>query len=230
MILLGIDTAATTSVAVAELDAEGAVKVLAERTTDSTTDHAEQLSVNVQHVLAEAGKKHADLAGVVVGVGPGPFTGLRVGMVAAAAYGFAWDIPVHGVMSLDALAVTAATILPAGQEFLVAADARRKEIYYAHYRADDQQPVLVHGPAVERAENLDLNLRQLPVFGPGADLYREAFTDIRVENSELGPAARLIESSAQKLLTGEELLPLVPLYLRESDAKIPTQNWARNVR
>src|SRR5699024_737055 len=109
--------------------------------------------------------------GIIVGVGPGPFTGLRVGLVAARTFGFVWQIPVYGVMSLHALAEQA---LDAGQvpaEFVVASDARRKEVYWARY---DQDGTIVDGPHVSAASALPA----LPVFGVGAGIYAEQLQEV----------------------------------------------------
>lgn len=94
--------------------------------------HGELLTPHLMEVLAEAGHGLADVDAIVVGSGPGPFTGLRVGMVTAAALGHACDVPVHPVCGLDAIAVQ----VPARAPLLVATDARRKEVYWAAYGAD----------------------------------------------------------------------------------------------
>src|SRR5271155_6250926 len=96
-------------------------ELVAERVTVDPRAHAERITPNVLGALADAGRRMADLGAVVVGCGPGPFTGLRVGMATAAAYGHALGVPVHGVCSLDAIG---------GQtigETLVVTDARRRE-------------------------------------------------------------------------------------------------------
>src|ERR1700758_347215 len=131
---LAIDTAppAVTAGVVADGD------LLAERITVDARAHAERITPNVLAALADAGLRMADLDAVVVGCGPGPFTGLRVGMATAAAYGHALGVPVHGVCSLDAIG---------GQttgETLVVTDARRREVYWARYR----DGVRIDGPAV----------------------------------------------------------------------------------
>ncbi|HYR15797.1 MAG TPA: tRNA (adenosine(37)-N6)-threonylcarbamoyltransferase complex dimerization subunit type 1 TsaB, partial [Mycobacterium sp.] len=100
-VILAIDTA-TPAVTAAIVSLDG-VEVLAERVTIDTRAHAEQLTPNVLGALADAGRSVNDLGAVVVGCGPGPFTGLRVGMASAAAYGHALGIPVYGVCSLDAI-------------------------------------------------------------------------------------------------------------------------------
>ncbi len=238
MLLLAIDTAATTSVALVragQQQGSAGSQVLAERTSNSTTDHAERLSAAVAEVLAEAAVDPDQLTAVIVGVGPGPFTGLRIGMVAAAAYGYGWGKPVHGVMSLDALALPASGSLPPDTEFVVAADARRREVYWAHYRTtvEGGHPMLLSGPEVGAAAELPAAVRELPAFGPGVGLYSHAFTSPAEQAdtpAQHGPAAYLGFRAAAQLQQGpEQLLPLTPLYLRESDAKLPTdKKWARN--
>jgi len=135
-LILAIDTA-TPAVTAGVVRLDG-VQVLAERVTVDARAHAEQLTPNVLGALADAGVTVNDLGAVVVGCGPGPFTGLRVGMATAAAYGHALGIPVHGVCSLDAIGVDTSG------DALVVTDARRREVYWARYR----DGVRVDGPAV----------------------------------------------------------------------------------
>jgi tRNA threonylcarbamoyl adenosine modification protein YeaZ len=135
-LILAIDTA-TPAVTAGVVRLDG-VEVLAERITVDARGHAERLTPNVLGALDDAGVTVNDLNAVVVGCGPGPFTGLRVGMATAAAYGHALDIPVHGVCSLDAIGVDTTG------DALVVTDARRREVYWARYR----DGVRVAGPAV----------------------------------------------------------------------------------
>ena len=139
-VILAIDTA-TPAVTAGIVKLDG-VEVLGERVTVDARAHAERLTPNVLAALADAGRSINDLGAVVVGCGPGPFTGLRVGMATAAAYGHALGIPVHGVCSLDAIGIeTAGT----PGEVLVVTDARRREVYWARYR----DGVRIDGPAVD---------------------------------------------------------------------------------
>ncbi|WP_172798305.1 tRNA (adenosine(37)-N6)-threonylcarbamoyltransferase complex dimerization subunit type 1 TsaB [Mycobacterium sp. GA-1285] len=197
--VLTIDTATPAVTAgVVRLDA---VEVLAERVTVDARAHAEQLTPNAVQALADAGLSVDDLDAVVVGCGPGPFTGLRVGMATAAAYGHALGIPVHGVCSLDAIGVDTVG------DVLVVTDARRREVYWARYR----DGLRIDGPAVcaaadvpagavavagspEHAALFDLP-RQAPVYPTASGLVRA------VADWDAVPA------------------PLVPLYLRRPDAK-----------
>lgn len=141
------------------------VAVLAERVTVDARAHAEQLTPNVLAALADAGLTVNDLDAVVVGCGPGPFTGLRVGMATAAAYGHALGVPVHGVCSLDAIGVETRG------DALVVTDARRREVYWARYR----DGVRVDGPSVNTPADVpgaDDALSRPPVYPTAAGLVR----------------------------------------------------------
>src|SRR5689334_10645354 len=135
-IVLALDT--STPAVTAGIVRRADLCVLAERVTVDARAHAERLTPNVIAALGDAGLTMADLDVVVVGCGPGPFTGLRAGMATAAAYGHALDIPVHGVCSLDAIGIDTVG------DALVVTDARRREVYWARYR----DGVRVEGPAV----------------------------------------------------------------------------------
>jgi tRNA threonylcarbamoyl adenosine modification protein YeaZ len=189
VMILAIDTA-TPAVTAGIVKLEG-IEVLAERVTVDARAHAEQLTPNVLAALADAGLTVGDLGAVVVGCGPGPFTGLRVGMATAAAYGHALGIPVHGVCSLDAIGIESAGTL---SEVLVVTDARRREVYWARYR----EGVRVDGPAVNS-----------PADVPGA---AEALARPAVYPTASGLVRAVADFSA-------EPAPLIPLYLRRPDAK-----------
>lgn len=138
-VVLVIDTATPAVLAaVVRRYGDGRADVLAERVTVDAHAHVESLTPNIVAALADAGLDMDDLDAVVVGCGPGPFTGLRVGMATAAAYGHALGLPVHGVCSLDAIGNQTAG------EVLVITDARRREVYWARYR----NGMRVEGPSV----------------------------------------------------------------------------------
>ena len=108
-------------------------------------------------------REYSDLEAVVTGVGPGPFTGLRVGMATASALADALSIPLHGICTHDAIAAAAELHLdPAAAAdeatALVATDARRKEIYWATYRATDSGVQRISGPAVTKPAELEVEL------------------------------------------------------------------------
>ncbi|WP_063837435.1 tRNA (adenosine(37)-N6)-threonylcarbamoyltransferase complex dimerization subunit type 1 TsaB, partial [Streptomyces sp. NRRL WC-3549] len=133
-----MDTA-TPAVTVALHDGD---RVVAETGQVDARRHGELLLPAVDRVLAEAGVRLGAVTGVVVGVGPGPYTGLRVGLVTAATFGSALSVPVHGVCTLDGLAHAAGVEGP----FAVATDARRKEVYWARY---EDGRTRTGGPAVD---------------------------------------------------------------------------------
>jgi tRNA threonylcarbamoyladenosine biosynthesis protein TsaB len=201
-VLLAFDTA-TPHVTVALHDG---AQVVATYESEESMRHGEMLAPGIERVLEEAGATAADLTEIAVGVGPGPFTGLRVGLVTARTLAFALDVPVHGVCSLDVLA--AAAVDEGLAEFAVATDARRKEVYLASYAGGRR----VSGPEVVKpGEATDV-----PTVGRGARLYPDTFLDAR--DPEHPSAAVLCDVVRRERF---ELLPPAPLYLRRPDAAEP---------
>ncbi|WP_446665180.1 tRNA (adenosine(37)-N6)-threonylcarbamoyltransferase complex dimerization subunit type 1 TsaB [Flexivirga sp. B27] len=216
MLLLALDTA-TFAVTVALHDGD---RVLAEESLIDPRRHAETLTPMISSVVASAGRTPAQLTAVAVGVGPGPFTGMRVGLATAVSLGLALDLPVHGVCSLDALAL-AAVEQGAPADFVVAGDARRKEVYWARYRAADGAIERVSGmPQVARPADLPSQIRELPAAGRGPVLFPESFGPA-LQPLDV-PAGSLASYAVQQLGLGHELLPPQPLYLRQPDAKPAT--------
>lgn len=210
MLILGIDTS-TSAIAVGLAD--GADRV-ATRSRLDARGHTEHLAPLVAELLAAEGVAPADLTDVVVGTGPGPFTGLRVGMVTGVTMGHALGIPVHGICSLDVLAeqVRAATD---ADRFVVATDARRREVYWAEYRVEGAATVRVSGPAVDRPAEVPDGVRALPTAGRGPLLFPELFTSpVDVLDVDAGVLAVL---GARGVAAGASM-PVEPLYLRRPDA------------
>ncbi|MFE3826218.1 tRNA (adenosine(37)-N6)-threonylcarbamoyltransferase complex dimerization subunit type 1 TsaB [Streptomyces sp. NPDC059092] len=208
MLLLAVDTA-TPAVTVALHD--GSSVLAAERRTDARR-HGELLLPAVDRVLALAGKRLADVTEVIVGVGPGPYTGLRVGLVTAVTFGSALGVPVRGLCTLDGLAYASGLTEP----FVVATDARRKEVYWARYA--DARTRLTE-PAVDRPADLAEEMAGVPVVGAGALLYPDVFPDAR--DPEHQSAEALAALAAERLAAGGEFLAPLPLYLRRPDAQVP---------
>ncbi|WP_017932786.1 tRNA (adenosine(37)-N6)-threonylcarbamoyltransferase complex dimerization subunit type 1 TsaB [Nocardioides sp. Iso805N] len=206
-LLLAFDTA-TPQVSVALHDGE---QVLVELVSDRAMKHGEQLAPLIAAALEQAGAVRQDLTAVAVGAGPGPFTGLRVGLVTARTLGFALDIPVYAACSLDVIAVEAAATVASGP-FTVATDARRKEVYLASYSAEGHR---LSGPVVIRPEEAATDE---PTAGEGALLYPDAFPNA------FGPtrpsAGWLAHAVSEELL---ELMDPEPLYLRRPDAVASAQ-------
>ena len=206
MLVLALDTATPTLVVgLARWSADAGTEVLAERAVPSGNRHAELLTPTIREVLTAAGSAMADLGAVVTGLGPGPFTGLRVGVVTAAALGDARGLPVHGVCSLDAIGDGARTVVT---------DARRKEVHWAVYDAAGER---VAGPGVDRPEDA-------PVVDPvvGDVRFAERLGH-EVAAAEVTTAGLL---RAATPLFGSAPAPLEPLYLRRPDAVPPAARKA----
>jgi tRNA threonylcarbamoyl adenosine modification protein YeaZ len=199
-LVLAIDTATPAVTAGVVRRSDEGVTVLAERVTVDPRAHAERLTPNVLAAVGDAGVTVDDLTAVVVGCGPGPFTGLRVGMATAAAYGHALGIPVYGVCSLDAIGVATSGAA------LVVTDARRRELYWARYR----DGVRIDGPAV----NAPADVPAGATVAAGSPDHAALF-DVRV----VGPQYPSVEGLVRAVTEwGAEPDALVPLYLRRPDA------------
>jgi tRNA threonylcarbamoyladenosine biosynthesis protein TsaB len=216
MLILAIDTSAVASAALVSDEAPEAV--VGSFSTEDTRSHAEVLAPGINNLLAEAGISGADIDAIVTGVGPGPFTGLRSGIATARTLSFVWGKPLHGMMSLDAMALEVAGSTAAVPEFIVATDARRKEVYWARYAlVDGQLPQLIDGPHVGFAEDVP----DLPAYGAGAGLYQDVLRANPDFSSEQPDALYLGQFALARLAAGEPLRDSTPLYLRESDAQVP---------
>lgn len=212
MFVIALDTAtpAVTSGLVA-LDGD-APRCLAERITINPRAHGERLMPQLLEASADAGHALATADAIVVGTGPGPFTGLRVGMVTAAALGQALNVPVYPVCGLDAIAVTV------DGPVVVATDARRNEVYWAAYDGDHQR---VDGPHVQRAAEVPLaELGIGTVAGEKASALAEASAAEAVAHWYPTPVG-LVQVVQRELWTGATPDPLVPMYLRRPDAAEP---------
>lgn len=207
--ILTIDTSTPAVVAGVVRRADDGFEVLAERIALNARGHAELLTPMVLAAIADAGLAMADLGAVVVGCGPGPFTGLRVGMATAAAYGHALAIPVHGVCSLDAIGVQTAG------EALVVTDARRREVYWARYR----DGVRVAGPAVDAPDDVVVDGARAVA---GSPVHAAVFGLPVVDPAHPTPTGLLGCADV-----GAEPAPLVPQYLRRPDAKTLAERGLR---
>ncbi len=204
--LLAFDTA-TPLVSVALHDGND---VVVELTSDRPMKHGEQLAPLIEQALAQAGIVRQDVTALAVGVGPGPFTGLRVGLVTARTLAYVLDLPVYGVCTLDVLAVEAVDTGAVSGDFVVATDARRKEVYLASY---DAAGVRLDGPVVDKPATLATDR---PAVGEGATLYPEFFPNaVGPLRPSAGWLARVVAGERAALLDPE------PLYLRRPDAIAP---------
>nr|WP_120491053.1 tRNA (adenosine(37)-N6)-threonylcarbamoyltransferase complex dimerization subunit type 1 TsaB [Corynebacterium lactis] len=209
MNILAVDTSTPQVTAgIVRVGADGDVATLASQLHLDARAHNEVLVPLIQQALADAALAPADLDAVVVGCGPGPFTGLRVGMATAASYADALGIACHGICSLDALAAGA------GDE-LVVTDARRREVYFAAYRDGEH----VFGPAVAKASDvLGLVAEQVPGFSPevarGSLAHAEQVLPGKAVEALPQPADMVRVAGFADGTQEERPGPLVPLYLR----------------
>lgn len=203
-----MDTA-TPAVTVALHDGDS---VVAESRQVDARRHGELLLPAVDRVLKDAGLKLDAVTGLVVGVGPGPYTGLRVGLVTASTFASVLGVPVHGLCTLDGLAYASGIEEP----FVVATDARRKEVYWARYENSRTRST---DAAVDRPAEIAEQVAGLPVVGAGARLYPEVFPDAR--DPEHQSAGALAALAAERLAAGSDFLDPLPMYLRRPDAQVP---------
>jgi len=204
VLVLGLDTSSpAVSAALVEVTAGGCALVRECVVVDGRR-HGELLAVGVREVLHGARP-----AAVVVGTGPGPFTGLRVGLMTAAATADALGVAAYGVCSLDGVGEG---------DRVVVADARRREVYWARYAGG----VRVDGPVVEPPATLAARLApQTQVVGAGAVLHAGAFAGCAVSGPLHPNVLALVRAAADRVLAGAPGEPLTPLYLRRPDAVEP---------
>lgn len=226
--ILGIDTS-TTHVGVA-LGVDGAV--VAESSEPAERRHAEMLVPAIDALLRGVGVRPADLDALAVGIGPGLFTGLRVGVTTAMVMGRALDVPVVAAPTLDLLAGPHAAD---GRVVAAIVDAKRREVFCATYSSGPDGLVRLTddgvGPARDFADALDALGRDVLVVGDGAAVYPDAFAG-RSRLEVAGPehavpyASTLVLGAFDDLATGQALDAdaVRPRYLRKSDAEL---NWER---
>lgn len=260
MLVLALDSSATASVALARVhgsEAGASFEILARYESEDTRSHAEVMGPYAQAALQDAGVRGEDLDAILTGTGPGPFTGLRAGIVTARALGFAWSVPVYGMMSLTALAeravsgaaAGAATVnageenverafasaegaeIVEGAELLVLSDARRREVYSARYRVNAEGYSLVDGPNVCPASEILPGEAPSYAYGYGAGLYSETLEE---HGWTIVDSARQVHPHAEYLVAAAARLGVENLsedtsaqYLRDSDAKVPAAMLAR---
>ena len=230
--LLAFDTA--TDVVTVAVGRDG--EVLAETRLDAGRLHAEHLVPAIDAALARAGVPIGSLDAVAVGLGPGRFTGLRVGVTTANALGFALGCPIVGIGSLELVAHPVRALAP---EVVVVLDARRREVFWARFRPtpDGMGLVRVGADAVDPPDEVAGALAAEPgprlLVGDGLERYRDVFA-AKVPGVSLAPAAdappsaaALVELATAALARGEGRDAVTPRYVRESDAVI---NWELGIR
>ena len=196
-VLLAIDTSSGTAVAVL---VDGAV--VSEFYEPDTMQHAEQIGVQIRKALDAANKKSSEVTAVAVGLGPGPFTGLRVGIAAAKMFAEGVGAPIFGVGSLDAIAF----FHELAQPTLVLTDARRSEVFYGLYQGKTSagSPKAILGPGVKKQADLEAELLA------SGQSYQSVSGSISAAALGLLALAQLSEGRAN--------LSIVASYLRAPDA------------
>ena len=215
MFVLALDTSSP-AVTAGIVAVDDGVRLVASRAPLNSRGHGELLAPAISETLAEAGVTPADLGAVVAGVGPGPFTGLRVGLVTAAMFAELLQIPAYAVCSLDAIA---AAVEGEGEgELIVATDARRKEVYWARYAPGGAR---LTGPHVAKPAELDF-AGVATLAGAAVELYGELWPEspARLPTRYPEPLG-LVGCALEKIRTGAAADPLTPLYLRRPDAALP---------
>ena len=201
------------TVALVDVAADASTRVLAEHAGDAGNRHGELLAPAIAHVLAAVDAKPGDLGAITCGVGPGPFTGLRVGIVTAASLADGLGVPAYGVCSHDALAIAHRGV----GRLLAVTDARRKQVYWARYDEDGHR---VDGPDVSAPADVPGNVDR--VVGAGAIQYADAFADFPIDATDPWPQASMIAClAAQRAAAYAPAEQLTPLYLRRPDAQPP---------
>ena len=196
MNILAIDTSVGVSVAVRRTDGG-----IFESSLESHGIQGELTATLVHKVLVQADLTPSEITDVVCGVGPGPFTGLRVGIATAEVFAYALGINIHALCSLDAVAYDF------GSACVVVTNARRKELYWARFGTARESGPQVNLPA-------DIPSSQLPFVGPGVELYPEIVSGINVP-LRAGALAEIFAGGRA------QLVPLEPMYLRKPDAQEP---------
>jgi tRNA threonylcarbamoyladenosine biosynthesis protein TsaB len=198
--LLAIDTSAGTAVAVVADDG----RVLAEASSAATRGHAELIGPFLAQVLERAERSGERLTHVIAGIGPGPFTGLRVGIAAARVVSLARGIPLLAVPSHEAVALSLTEGGVAAGRFAVVTDARRREVAVTVYTANLPLPTEIDAP------HLIARAAFAPLDGITAFEVREI------------PAASLAHAALARLAAGAGFPDPQPLYLRAPDVTLST--------
>ncbi len=229
---LGIETSSlVSSLALLEGDT-----LLGELTMQAGLTHSEQLVPHIELLLDQAQVDKSDLTGIVVAIGPGSFTGLRIGMGTAKAMAYALHIPLYGAMTMDGMAYN----VPYTDRLIsVLIDAQKKNVYEARYRWEGNQLLRIQDPIVKAAVDLVQELEdqgQATLFlGDGIKRVQKLVTDRTSSVEEgvplftIGPATVAIPRAGAMLLAARDFngglkpsdpMTMIPYYIRRSEAEV----------
>lgn len=228
---LGIETSSLVS-SVALMDEN---RLLGELTVQGGLTHSEQLVPHIDLLLQQAGLDKKDLTGIVVSIGPGSFTGLRIGMGTAKAMAYALHIPLYGLMTMDGMAYT----MPyCGRQISVVIDAQKKNVYEARYVWQGNDLVCLQEPTVKAASDVveEIKASQEPTVFMGDGLKRlgklleedQSFVN-GIPLFTLAPATCNIPRAGAMLLAARfykgglepsDPMTMIPYYIRRSEAEV----------
>ncbi len=231
MLILGIETATKTG-SVAIVGDEG---VVAEYTLNIELTHSERLMSTVERVMQDTRIDVASLDGFAVSIGPGSFTGLRIGLAAAKGLSLATNKPVIPVPTLKALAWN----LPHAQHLICPLlDAKKKEVYAAVYRFAEKELVQMLPETVCSLKELAVRIKDRTVFtGEGARLFQDEIRGLFGEWALFAPASAAVPSAASVAELGLRLLAagqppdadgITPLYIRRPEAEVAWEKRSRS--
>jgi len=231
MLILGIETATKTG-SVALVGEEG---VIAEYTLSIELTHSERLMATVERVMQDTGVAVADLDGFAVSIGPGSFTGLRIGLAAVKGLALVTNKPVLPVPTLKALAWN----LPYAQHLICPLlDAKKKEVYTALYRFGESGIVQMMPEMVCSLKELAGKIKDRTVFtGEGSRLFREEIRSLFGDRALFAPASATVPSAASVAEIGRAMMNegarpdldgLTPLYIRRPEAEVAWEKRSRS--
>jgi tRNA threonylcarbamoyl adenosine modification protein YeaZ len=212
VLVLAIDTSSAAVTAGIMAVSDTRLVPVAERTELNPRGHSELLTPNIAGCLADADARPDELGAIVAGTGPGPFTGLRVGLVTAAALADTLGIPAYGVCSLDAIGDSARD----EPELLVVTDARRKEVYWARYAHGARQD----GPHVANPADVPW-AGVTAVAGAANELYADVWPQLSRRLDRYPSPLALVRCALDRIRASAPGETLIPLYLRRPDAVEP---------
>ncbi len=231
MIILGIETATRTG-SVAVVSDSG---VIAEYTLNIELTHSERLMSTVDRVLSDTGVTVAELDGFAVSIGPGSFTGLRIGLAAVKGLALVTNKPVTAVPTLKALAWN----LPYSKyPVCPLLDARKKEVYAAVYRFEEDKLVRMMDESVLSLRELAGRVTERAIFtGEGSHLFRDDIRTLFGDRAVFAPASAMVPSAASvagigmmQLNAGDRAAPdsLTPQYIRRPEAEVAWEKRSRS--
>ncbi len=232
MKILALETS-TMMGSVAIMDQEG---LIAEYRLNIKSTHSERLMRTIDEVLKDSGLELKDLDGYAVSIGPGSFTGLRIGISTVKGLAFVTGKPVASIPTLDALACN---ISFSQYQICPMLDARKKEVYTALYRlSDDGEISKLVDDCVIRPEIILKEIKEPTVFlGEGARMYKELISEGLGHHAHFAPLSKQLPSAAnvaelglKAIRSGKTENPetLVPRYIRKSEAEIKFNYEVKN--